>query len=193
MILTKKELTQRLINGEKLKPKSYTDDGYCCYDESYIEPFRHVSIPSLYSTPMLNAWEHTEWEVYKEILKWEPEGREAAYYISVTGKVTYGESDKNTIKQGNVFKIKEEAEKEAKLRAAKYKVKKRIWELNGGKFIKFKRNGPNWSFGLDRETLEINNFYHIKIYPNWQCLKSKELVQQLINEMRDDLLLIRNE
>jgi len=51
--------------------------------------------------------------------------------------------DKDTIKQGNVFKTREEAEKEVKLRAAKYRVKKRIWELNNGEIIEFKLNENN--------------------------------------------------
>jgi len=199
MVLTKRELIQRLINGEKLKPKSYTGNCYCCYDEAHIKPFRYVSIPSLYSTPMINAWEQVEWELYEETPEWwEPKDKEAAYCISPTGKVIYDtkwnhEKDKDIINQGNMFRTEEEAEKEVKLRAAKYRVKKHIWELNGGEFIKFKSNEENWSFDSLIKKLGATAWSTRKLYPNWQYLKTKKLTEQLIDEMSEDLILIRSE
>jgi len=200
MILTKRELTQRLLNGEKLTPKNYATSCYCCYDETYDYPFRYINIFSE-NIPMNGSWNETEWEVYQETPEWwEPKDGEKAYYIDVNNsyaesKKWFTEVDKNVIKQGNVFKTREEAEKEVKLRAAKYRVKKRIWELNGGEFVGFEKNLPSCSFILRKGNtkVEAENWFAIKFFPNWQYLKSKEVTKQLIDELYDDLLLIRSE
>jgi len=129
----------------------------------------------------------------------ELEDGEEAYYITIDGLIISSKSwcakplDKNMIEQGNVFKAKNEAEKEAELRAVKYRVKKRIWELNGGEFIAFRFGECNWTFALGVEYIIPDNWYNKKTYPNWQYLKSSELVKQLIDEMYDDLMLIRSE
>ena len=199
MILTKKELIEKLLNGEKLRPLSYDKYTYCYYDESYLNPFRYIDIEYNSNEEMQLLWEATEWEVYEETPGWwEPKENEKAYYINSNGDIATSkrwnyESDKAIIKQGNVFKTKEEAEKEVKLRAAKYRVKKRIWELNDGEFIGFKDNEENWSFDLNNEKIRIISWYGCKFYPSWQYLKSKELAQQLIDEMYNELLLIRSE
>jgi len=101
--------------------------------------------------------------------------------------------DKDRVEQGNVFKTKEEAEKEVELRKAKYRVKKRIWELNDGEFIEFKQKHDNYSFDLYSNEIVPRFCCKTKSYPNWQYIKTEKLVKQLINEMYDDLLLIRDE
>ncbi len=198
MILTKKELIQRLLNGEKLTSENCDTNCYCYYDEEYDYPFRYINSFSE-NIPINTLWNETEWETYKEIPEWwELKENEKAYYIRVGGKIATSriwdyENYKAIIKQGNVFKTKEEAEKEAKLRAAKYRVKKRIWELNG-EFIEFKKDLPNWSFSISRdEKIEAESWYILKFFPNWQYLKTKKLVKQLIDEMAEDLMLIRDE
>lgn len=50
----------------------------------------------------------------------------------------------------------------------------------------------NWTFELGAK-LEINSLYRYKEYPNWQYLISKKATQQLIEELHDDLMLIRSE
>ena len=130
---------------------------------------------------------------------WKPENGEEAYYISIKGEVvesTYwymDTEDKDVVEQGNVFQTEEEANKEIELRKAKYRVKKRIWELNGGEFIEFNSNEYNWSFDLCSDKIIPEFWSKIKSYPSWQYLKTKKLVKQLINEMHNDLFLIRSE
>jgi len=198
MILTKKELIERLLNGKKLTPKNYENIIYCYYDETHTNPFRYMNIFSE-NTPMNESWNETEWKIYKEIpIFWEPKNGEKAYYIDIDGntltsEILNCENDKAIIEQGNVFKTREEAEKESMLRTAKYKVKKRIWELNKGRFIKFKDNEKNWSFDFLIKELKSIAWSKCKRYPNWQYLKTEELVQQLIDEMYNELLLIRSE
>jgi len=63
MTLTKKELIQRLINGEKLTPKNYNNITYCYYDETYTKPFRFIDILS-YNIPMNKSWDETKWKIY---------------------------------------------------------------------------------------------------------------------------------
>ena len=199
MILTKKELIRKLLNGEKLIPKNYNDGkSYCYYDETYDYPFRYINSFSE-NIPMNEFWSETEWKTYRKIpVFWEPRNGKKTYYINIDGNILNSdlwdtETDKNIIKQGNAFKNKKEAEKEVKLRAAKYKVKKRIWEMNKEEFIKCKDNTSNWSFDLNNEKIEINSWYRCKRYPSWQYLKTKELVEQLVKEMYNELLLIRSE
>jgi len=196
MKLTKKELIKRLMNGEKLYTTEYSVPHYCYYDESEDEPFIYVGINNNSKQKMKAIWKETEWEIYKETPKyWEPENGEEAYYISICGYV-YSSiewdsvEDKNVIYQGHTFKTEEEAEKERDLRAAKYRVKKRIWELNGGEFIVHNENVSNWSFDIYKDIIQVNS-WRTKFYPSWQYLKSEELVEQLISEMEEDLLLIR--
>jgi len=201
MTLTKRELTQKLLNGEKLKPKNYSIKYYCCYDETYTSPFRIVKVNLCNNTAMNEVWNETEWEIYKETPEWwEPKNGDKVYYIDVKGNILTMqiwncENDKSIIKQGNIFKTKEEAENELKLRAAKYRVKKRIWELNGGKFIEFNPGADNYSFDLEYRNKGIfsDTWKIIKLYPSWQYLKTKQLTDQLIRELHDDLLLIRSE
>jgi len=196
MILTKRKLTQRLINGEKLTPKNYENIIYCYYDETHTNPFRYMNIFSE-NISMNESWNETEWETYKEIpVFWEPKDGEKAYYIDAGGKIATNRTwdyENVIINQANVFKTKEEAEKESRLRTAKYKVKKRIWELNREEFIEYKDNTSNWSFDLNNSKIEINSWYRCKRYPSWQYLKSKDAAEQLVKEMYNELLLIRSE
>jgi len=198
MILTKKEIVQKLIDGKKLTP--VTDNNcYCYYDDTYNNPFRFVNPDLNINSDMEIAWAVTEWELYEEKPTWwEPKDDEKAYYIDDSGQICTGdvwnyEIDKGCVNQGNVFKTKEEAEREAKLREAKYKVKRRVWELNDGYFINFKLYDDNYSFHLYENRMKCSVSSSTKYYPNWQYLKSKELVEQLIKEMEKDLLLIRGE
>jgi len=130
---------------------------------------------------------------------WEPENGEKAYYINAAGKVVESTfwcgdtEDKNAVKQGIVFKTATEADREIELRKAKYRVKKRIWELNGGEFIEFNTDEYNWTFDLYSNKIVPEFWPKTKSYPNWQYLKNRELVEQLINEIYNDLMLIRSE
>ena len=197
MILTKKELIQRLLNGERLTPKNCDTNCYCYYDETYEYPFRYMSIFSE-NIPMNTFWNETEWEIYKEKPEWwEPKDGEKVYYVDINGDILTSKrwncmDDENIIKQNNTFKTKEEAKKEMNLRIVKYRVKKRIWELNDGEFIRFKDNEENWSFDLNNEKIRIISWYGCKFYPNWQYLKTEKLAEQLVKEMYNELLLIRS-
>ena len=200
MKLTKKELIQKLINCEKLYATNRSKKHYCYYDENKINPFRYFDIELNQSTEMNSIWEEEEWDFYQEKpdVYGTPKNGEKAYLITTDGKVIkdyswYKDFNRRIINQGSVFKTKEEAENEVKLREAKCRVKQRIWELNGGKFIGFKNDSNNWSFELREELIIAKTWCSSKFYPNWQYLKSKELAEQLIEEMRDDLLLIRGE
>jgi len=68
MKLTKKELAQKLINGEKLCSSKYYIDHYCYFDETYTNPFRLYDIKSDESFEMDNIWKETEWEKYEDLL-----------------------------------------------------------------------------------------------------------------------------
>jgi len=199
MKLTKEELIKKLMAGEKLYAVEYVTKHYCYFDASEDEPFVFYDVIRGVKAPMSSAWSETEWETYKEKPEWwTPKDGEKAWYVTITGDIIDScmrthRIDRKIIGQGNVFKTKEEAKKEAELREAKYRVKKRIWELNGGEFIGFKNDSNNWSFEL-REGLMVADTWSLsKFHPNWQYLKSDDLVKQLIEEMRDDLLLIRGE
>jgi len=196
MILTKKEIAQRLMKGEKLYVTKHSCKHYCYYNECKPNPFRYLNLEDNIDTSMDTIWDKTEWEVYEEgPVWWEPKEDENAYYISITGepcRFVNSSTYNNVVAQGNVFKTKEEIDEEAKLRAAKYRVKRKIWELNDGNFIGFRHGNDNWSFALSDELNARNNVVD-KFYPNWQYLKSKEVTEQLIEEMYNDLLLIREE
>ena len=196
MILTKKEIAQRLMKGEKLYATKHSCKHYCYYNECKPNPFRYLNLEDNIDTSMDTIWDKTEWEVYEEgPVWWEPKEDENAYYISITGepcRFVNSSTYNNVVAQGNVFKTKEEIDEEAKLRAAKYRVKRRIWELNGGCFINLKENDRKHSFDMCNMDI-IYSYWSLKFYPNWQYLKSKEVTEQLIEEMYNDLLLIREE
>jgi len=198
MTLTKEELAERLIKGEKLYAVGNDEEHYCYFDSGYKMPFRYCCTNDM-NVPMDLMWLETEWETYKEKPEWwTPKDGERAWYVTPAGDVSDSrvweyETDISTIKQGNVFKTEEEAKKEVELRAAKYRVKKRIWELNGGEFLEFNPDISNYTFALIKDNDLASVWFTNKVCPNWQILKSKDLVEQLIEEMRDDLLLIRGE
>ena len=199
MKLTKEELIKRLMAGEKLYAVKYNFEHYCYFDVSEDEPFGFYDVIRGVKAPMSSAWSEIYWETYIEKPEyWEPKDGETAWYVGIAGDITdsclwSSSLDRKIISQGSAFKTEEEAKKEVKLREAKYKVKKRIWELNGGEFIGFKNASSNWSFGLREELIIEDTRFSSKFHPSWQYLKSKDLVEQLIEEMRDDLLLIRGE
>jgi len=198
MELTKKELAKRLMDGEKLYAVNYSTKHYCFYGEEFEVPFKIYDIKSKKIFDMHSIWGETEWEAHKETPKYlEPVMGEKSYYIDNNGVISHSmswnrDNDQYIIEQGSVFKIKEEAIKEIKLRASKYRVKKRIWELNGEEFIGYKANNDNYSFDIYGKKIFFGS-WKTKFYPNWQYLKNEKLVEQLIHEMYDDLLLIRIE
>ena len=199
MKLTKKEIIERLIKGEKLYSLDHIHimNHYCYYDEYKEVPFRLLDLDTGTETPMVDMWNMSHWEVYGKRY-WEPKSDEMAFYIDSLGCINISNRwsenvDKQIIYQGNVFKTEEEALKESDLRRAKYRVKKRIWELNGGKTLEFQLDGTNWSFDLCEGVLETYTWSQNKLYPNWQYIISKEIGNILIDEMYDDLMLIRSE
>lgn len=97
----------------------------------------------------------------------------------------WSENDKHL-----AYETRELAEGANELAKAKWRVKKRIYELNGNEKIDIKDNTPNWTFVLSEKRLERLSVIHYKIFPSWQCLKTKELVDQLLEEMYDDCMLI---
>jgi hypothetical protein len=129
---------------------------------------------------------------------WEPVAGKDAWYIDAEGivmDIDNWDINDNRISQGNVFKNGEEAHMESKRRAARYRLKKRIWELNGGEFPQWgwEYGDVKWFVSLHHNILHVHNREVAKYFPSWWYLKTEESANHLLEEMRDDLMLVLSE
>jgi hypothetical protein len=142
----------------------------------------------------------------KEESLWFPKNGEKAWYIDYANVKIYSSSmwyknDEYYIfkhKLGHIFKTEEEAKKHFALIEAKYKVRKRIVELNEGWT-------PDWTPDLNdgkqfkyfiiiyENKLNIDSKVATKYQPNWIYLKSRELTKQLIEELATELRIVLEE
>jgi hypothetical protein len=133
---------------------------------------------------------------------WGPKEGERAYYVTTTGIVLLStlwnsEEGRVLIARGRVFKTREEAELFSQREKARYALKKRIWELNGGEFPKW-----DWMYASDikyyamldaKKNLGVYLIRTIKAHPSWFYLKTPGAVHQLIEEMPNELRLVLGE
>ena len=135
---------------------------------------------------------------------WEPKDGEKGYFVTSHGEIAVADiwslkNDKKLIAQGRVFQTEEEATLFSKREAARYKLKKRIWELNDGEYPKW-----NWTYMSDKYYPKINPHKQEKpievasrcIFhdlPNWFYLKTETACEQLIAEMPNELRIVLGE
>ncbi len=123
---------------------------------------------------------------------WEPVNREKAWYLgSSSGEIhetsNWGPTDAALITAGLVYPTEEEALKAHELRECTYRLKKAIWELNGGKEYPFVFNRGNCSVQLIEDELASTFLEHTKYYPNWLYTKSCAVARELIELHSKDL------
>lgn len=126
-----------------------------------------------------------------------PGERETYYYITPNGvcRATKEdcEWDTQALSFHKVFKTEEEAEKELKRKQAETRVLKRIAEMNEG-WIPDWDNEDEYKYSIDysygNQRLFSDGFSIDKCLLNDFYLKSKELAEQLISEMEEDLLIM---
>lgn len=196
--MTKRELIEALMAGKKMTSDElvYPDTDYCYYDENYLDtgesPFRFNGAGR--SIPMEELWRYSHWREVKEPETFEPKKNDLWNEVSIEGEIysiSYGNSiyDNNVKNQGRLFRTREEAKKFSEWEKASYRLKKRIWELNGNKNRGFVIGSINYYIVLNTQTKElyIDFLESLKYYPSWYYLESRESAQQLIDEMEDDL------
>jgi len=196
--MTKRELIEALMAGKKMTSDElvYPDTDYCYYDENYLDtgesPFRFNGAGR--SIPMEELWRYSHWREVKEPETFEPKKNDLWNEVSIEGEIysiSYGNSiyDNNVKNQGRLFRTREEAKKFSEWEKASYRLKKRIWELNGNKNRGFVIGSINYYIVLNTQTkeLHIDFLESLKYYPSWYYLESRESAQQLIDEMEDDL------
>jgi len=121
---------------------------------------------------------------------WKPKNGKKAWYIhnnkikpdcnwsSPIGKIL--------IDKGDVFQTKEEAGKELELRLATQRLKKAIWEANGGKFINFSYNTKNTTISRYYNTLQISNWDEMQAHQNWMYIKDEKIAGKVLKENYKD-------
>ena len=121
---------------------------------------------------------------------WKPKNGEKAWYIHdsyVKSDVTWGTKvDKRLITRGDVFKTREEAEKELELRLATQRLKEAIWEANGGEFIGYNANALNYAIIVYEGSLRPMTWVIIKCFQNWMYIKDEETAEKVLEENRRD-------
>jgi len=121
---------------------------------------------------------------------WKPKNGEEAWYIddsTVMSDYTWNSTlDKRFITIGNVFKTREEAEKELELRLATQRLKEAIWEANGGAFIDYKDNSLDYAISVFEGSLRPMPWAIIKCFQNWMYIKDEETAHTVLEENRRD-------
>ena len=121
---------------------------------------------------------------------WKPKNGEKAWYIHdshIKSDVTWGSKvDKRFITRGDVFKTREEAEKELELRLATQRLKEAIWEANGGEFIGFTSEVINYTITTDSKTVKVNWFEYVKTAQDWMYIKDFKTAEKVLKENRKD-------
>ena len=122
---------------------------------------------------------------------WEPENGEALWYIDgikiYSGTLHGNNKFYNELQLiGNCFKTEEEARKELELRLATQRLKKAIWEANGGKFVNFSYNIKNTTINRYYNTLQISNWTEIQTVQDWMYIKDEKTAIKVLEENRRD-------
>ena len=128
---------------------------------------------------------------------WKPAIGEEIYFIGTEGLIKIrhfsdSQFERDMLKQGNIFKTREEAEKISNIRACEERLREAVWYANGGKFVEFKLNNDNLAIDLYNGELEVSHGNTIKAFPDWQYFISEEAAQECREEHHDDWLMLRN-
>jgi len=124
---------------------------------------------------------------------WEPTNGEKAWYIDdvllenpkAIEDFRWSQAE---IVLGKAYKTKELAGEALELQLATQRLKKAVWNLNGGEYG-WENSRQDWCASLSSNFLvEAEHWYTYKHYPSWFYLKSEELCKQLIKSHKDDLL-----
>ena len=121
---------------------------------------------------------------------WKPKDGEKAWYIE-SGNICssyqwISPTDKTLITLGDVFQSEEEAEKELELRLATQRLKKAIWEANGGEFIRFIPDVLNITINAHNNILQINYCTNVQTAQNWMHIKNRETAEKVLKENSKD-------
>ena len=121
---------------------------------------------------------------------WKPKNGEKAWFIHdshIKSDVTWGTKvDKRFITRGDVFKTREEAEKELELRLTTQRLKEAIWEANGGEFIDYKDNSLDYAIIVYEGSLKPMPWATFKCFQNWMYIKDMETAEKVLEENRRD-------
>jgi len=117
---------------------------------------------------------------------WRPKGFENVWYLH-GGKIRFDSDqisaiDKETIAIGDVFKTREEAKKELELRLATQRLKKAIWEANGGEFIEFIPDVFNIIINIYNNDLQVDSYSYTQIAQNWMYIKDEKIAEKVLKE-----------
>ena len=124
---------------------------------------------------------------------WEPSNKDKAYYIEADGIIRDSVCwNADEIALGTGFKTEEEAIKAKELRIVTQRLKKAIWELNGG-IVPYLFEETNFYVSLTREGIAAFSNKSFKPLPNWFYLESTYACEQLIKSHKADLLLYLNQ
>ena len=121
---------------------------------------------------------------------WKPKNGEKSWYIY--GGILQSDNSwaskayKRFIAIGDIFKTREEAERELELRLATQRLKEAIWEANGGAFIWFNENSKNFSIEVHQNTLLVTEARLVQVHQNWMYVKDEETAEIVLEENRRD-------
>ncbi len=101
---------------------------------------------------------------------------------------THSEYIKSRILQGNVFKTREEAEKEAEYRAAKFRLNAKMRELEGDWKADWYDYAQNkyWFCYSSSNYIEKGAFAIVKVLEDWRY-SNKETIKWVIENMAEDI------
>lgn len=125
---------------------------------------------------------------------WEPVNGEKGWYIN-GNEIHYSnkwisDNDMAMINNGQVFKTKEETQQELELQQATYRLKKAIWEANGGVNRGFIQGAINYHilYSYSTKNLELNYFSGSQTQPSWMYIEDKYKALNLIKAHKQDFL-----
>lgn len=122
-----------------------------------------------------------------------PEDIDNYYYTDEYGKVDYLEGynssyEKNKYIRGLAFKTEEEAEQYDKECILLFKLHKWAEEHNGGWMLNWKANEPKYYVTYDYYGFSIKWSYLCNNFIKLPYFKSREIVEQFINEFGDEII-----
>ena len=121
------------------------------------------------------------------ITYWQPRTAENLYYVNYLGHVAeanYAENYQGDKTRYRVFKTRVEAEKYAKYVKAEETLRGVIAEANGGWIPDWSNYGAKYVIGFvfTPKHIKVLTYVEDKLFPNFMCIKSKELAVKLMEE-----------
>jgi hypothetical protein len=127
--------------------------------------------------------------------RWRNANDDDYYYLDDYGHIENCEEsldgvDDHRYNIGNYFETEEEAEAYRDKLIKVQAIKDRITELNEGWEPEFKGDNPNYTFYMDGDNINIEEWCFAQNSPKWVYFKSREIGEQLMQEFGGDLYLL---